>query len=528
MRRVVNSVTSRALRRGATTCATAAIAAIALASTALAAQTPIVAETFTHTTTTSTAWVLPAAPVGVNSACLTASGDTSQTPIPGCGLGSPDPDGSGALQLTSANNSEEGGVAFGQTLPTTKGLDVRFDTYQYGGNGADGIGFFLAATDPTAPGPPSNIGQPGGDLGYASGGGTGLADAYLGIGIDVYGNYANGLLDGSGCTDPSWVVFGSTIPGQVTVRGPGNGTVGYCPLTSTAATDGGAPQALDGGGGTRASSLVPVEIVINPGAAPVTTTSGLTVPAHDYEVAFTPLGGALQSFTDVLPTTANGEIPAGTIPAAWINPANGLPYQLSMGWVGSTGGLVDIHEISDVTADTLSGALPGLTATLSAQTAPVGATSTYQLHVATTASGGPEKQDIMVTDTFPASVTPLLAGCGGTGWTCTRNGQTETATFAVTSLPPGTALPVLSMPVLVVGPAGTTVVDSATTGSNDVFPVPASATFVVPGAVPIPPTGAAPSLVVSGLAVLLILLGGVAMGAALRRTRRESRGARTL
>jgi hypothetical protein len=522
-------MTSRALRCGATTSAIAAIAAIALASTAFAGQTPIVAETFTNSTTTSSAWVLPTAPVGVNSACLTASGDTSQTPIPGCGLGTPDPDGSGALQLTNANNSEEGGVAFGQTLPTTRGLDVSFDTYQYGGNGADGIGFFLAATNPTAPGPPTNIGQPGGDLGYASGGGTGLADAYLGIGIDVYGNYANGLLDGSGCTDPSWVVFGSTIPGQVTVRGPGNGTVGYCLLTSTAATDGGAPQNLDGGGGgTRSISLVPVEIVINPSAAPVTTTSGLTVPAHDYEVAFTPLGGSLQSFTDVLPTTANGEIPAGTIPAAWINPANGLPYQLSMGWVGSTGGLVDIHEVSNVTADTLSGALPGLTATLSAHTAPVGATSTYLVHVATSASGGPEKQDIVVTDTFPSSVTPLLAGCGGVGWTCALNGQTETATYAVTSVAPGTALPVLSMPVVVIGPAGTTVVDSASAGSNDVFPVLASATFVVPGAVPIPPTGAAPSPDGSVPGGTLILAGGIVVGAGIRRRRRQSPSARRL
>ena len=71
------------------------------------------------------------------------------------------------------------------------------------------------------------------------------------------------------------------------------------------------------------------------------------------------------------------------------------------------------------------------------------------------------------------------------------DGQTETLTCAVTSLAPGTALLVLSMPVLVAGPAGTTVVDSASTGSNDVFPVLAAAAFVVPGAVPIPPTGAA-------------------------------------
>jgi hypothetical protein len=71
------------------------------------------------------------------------------------------------------------------------------------------------------------------------------------------------------------------------------------------------------------------------------------------------------------------------------------------------------------------------------------------------------------------------------------------------------------------------VIDSASTGSNDVFPVLASATFVVPGAVPIPPTGAAPSPDESGLGVVLILAGCVAAGAGMRRTRRQSRSART-
>ncbi len=197
----------------------------------------------------------------------------------------------------------------------------------------------------------------------------------------------------------------------------------------------------------------------------LTTTSGMVVPAGDYAVAFTPIGGSKESFVGVLPTASNGEIPGGTIPPAWINPKNGLPYQLTMGWVGSTGGATDIHEITQAEAETLSGKLPGLAASLSVQGAATHATATYTLHAATTASGGPETQSIVVTDTFPLSVTPRSSGAGGTGWVCSLTGQKVTCTYAVSgALAPGTALPPLSMPVTVDDPAGTTITDTAASG----------------------------------------------------------------
>jgi hypothetical protein len=517
---------TQTFRRGIAAGGVAIVVSVALAITAFAAETPIVVETFTNATTGSSAWTLPAAPTGANVACLTASSNASQTPIPGCALPTPDPAGAGALRLTDAGGSEEGGVAFTQTLPTTRGLDVRFNSYQYGGSSADGIGFFLAATNPASPAPPSTIGAPGGDLGYSSGtGANGLADGYLGVGLDVYGNYSNSDFDGTGCSDPPWVGISAVVPGQVTVRGPGNGTVGYCPLTSTAATDSGAPQALDGGpSGTRSVSKVPVEIAINPGASALTTTSGLVVPPGDYIVAFTPIGGSQVSFAGVLPTAGNGEIPSGTIPPAWINSKTGLPYQLTIGWVGSTGGATDIHEITDAAADTLSGKLPGLTASLGVKAAQTNATAIYTLHVATTASAGPETQSIVVTDTFPTTVVPRASGAGGTGWVCAVTGQKDTCTYAVAgSLAPGTTLPALSMPVLVVSPGGTVIPDAAAVGSNDVFPISVSAAFVVPG-IAVPSTGATSGQPQSiGLGVMIVLVGGVAVsgaaGLCLRRSR---------
>ena len=114
--------------------------------------------------------------------------------------------GAGVLRLTEAQDDQEGG-ALTISVPASNGLDATFDTYQYGGTGADGIGFVLAAENPANPVAPTQIGQPGGDLGYAAGHATedeGLAYGYLGVGLDVYGNYSNPSSNGSGCTDPSW------------------------------------------------------------------------------------------------------------------------------------------------------------------------------------------------------------------------------------------------------------------------------------------------------------------------------------
>ena len=213
-------------------------------------------------------------------------------------------------------------------MPISSGLDVTFSSYQYGGGGADGLAFVLAAVDPANPVPPTTIGQPGGALGYSSTNSstTGLADGYLGIGLDVFGNFSN-KFEGSGCTDPSNI--SSRMPGQVVVRGPGNGTVGYCPLLSSAATSSSASLALRAS--TRSASAVPVEVVFNPGTSSVTTSSGLTVPGGDYDVTFTPVGGSQRSLIGALPV-----VPSGLYPSSWLNSA-GYPKQLAFGSSDPTG-----------------------------------------------------------------------------------------------------------------------------------------------------------------------------------------------
>ena len=409
-------------------------------------------------------YVLPTAPAGVNSACLTAGTDPTQTPIPGCG--GIDASGSGALRLTSNLQAEEGGLGSTQSVPITKGLDAVFDSYQYKPAGSpfgdgDGLGFYLAATDPLNPTVPSTIGIPGGALGYApvpGRGHNGLAYGYLGVGLDVYGNYLNPAEDGTDCNGSD--SFHDSGPGSlansVSVRGAGNGTTGYCALAADTTLDG---TLL---GTTRANSIVPVEVLINPSNSASVSTSGsdITVAAGSYAVVFTPFGGSQQTLTGALPSTLNGGIPAGLYPSSWIDPTTGYPYKLTYGWVGSTGGAVDIHEVNNVQAQTVNGAVPTLSATATdADSGSVAhdASDTVTITPTVTTAGGTEDQSIQATVTFPTGTTPTTAT--SSPWVCSISAQTETCTYTPSSaIAPGTTLPVLALPFTADGSPTTTTI----------------------------------------------------------------------
>jgi type IV pilus assembly protein PilY1 len=131
------------------------------------------------------------------SACLTAGNGTGS--IPACA--SPkDATGSGALRLTSATNNQTGAILSSfAPFPLSQGMQVTFTTYTYGGdkggtakNGADGITFMLTDGTVTAP---TTTGGEGGSMGYSCSNINakyeGMANAYLGLGIDEYGNYLN-------------------------------------------------------------------------------------------------------------------------------------------------------------------------------------------------------------------------------------------------------------------------------------------------------------------------------------------------
>ena len=140
-------------------------------------------------------------------ACLTAgtvaNNNTSNSTIPGCNYSTPDPVGSGALRLTPASGGQHGAIVSTYTFPSNQGLQVTFTTYSYGGSanglaadGADGMGFFLMdGSVGTAVGGGPNLGSWGGSLGYSCSNSnspyTGLTGAYLGLGMDEWGNFLN-------------------------------------------------------------------------------------------------------------------------------------------------------------------------------------------------------------------------------------------------------------------------------------------------------------------------------------------------
>ena len=303
---------------------TASLAAVSVGAPAGAAGTPVIAETFENSNVSSpSSWVKPPGPESTaNSACLTAGNDTSQTPIPDCSATGGDPDGSGVLQLTNASGVQEGGALTSLSVPASNGLDATFDSYQYGGDGADGIGFVIAAEDPSDPVAPAQIGQPGGDLGYSAGAGatgerrtrrrlsrcrTGRLRQLLQpqlrrhrvpreLFVGCHGHAQAGGRAGS------WQRHRRILPPQqLGQRVPGD------------------DAGPDGPG--RSGSMVPVEVVLNTTSAAVNMSgAGFTsnqVPAGDYGVAWVPIGATSAEFYDgPLPSTTQRGLPSGLYPTS--------------------------------------------------------------------------------------------------------------------------------------------------------------------------------------------------------------------
>ncbi|MFE9101139.1 L-type lectin family protein [Actinomadura geliboluensis] len=227
----------------------------------------LVAESFTGAVTDSRF-------IGYGAACLTGArrggqvAEAANHPLGGC---HPEPAGPvppvgaaphGYLQLTDAHFEETGAVLFDSPVQAEDGLEVTFEQWQYGNTTrtpADGISFFLTDGEKGLTTP----GAFGGSLGYAQklpDGSTegrlipGVEGGYLGIGLDVLGDYfGDGEQRGNGCErrSPAGTRFQAPPPGPniVTARGPGDGTEGYCVLDATTANKkdtGPWPSALPG------------------------------------------------------------------------------------------------------------------------------------------------------------------------------------------------------------------------------------------------------------------------------------------
>jgi Bacterial Ig-like domain (group 3) len=440
-------------RRSVTSVAVVATAAAGMTAISHPAQADPVMQTLVNDSFAGTTTASPVVALTQNPGfpCLTAGTDPAATPLPACQTAPADAAGNGVLRFTDNKTFEASGIIYNSSVPLVKGLVATFNAYQWGGTGADGISFDLAVAPPT----PTHLGSNGGGLGYAMdpgvSGSVGLPGGYLGIGLDTFGTYTNAQ-NPNQC--PQVTASGPTR-NWVTVRGPGNGTRGYCVLSARST-----PLRAT----TRALAKRSVKVTVDPDAKQYTV--GLASPG---ETTYT--------------TVAQGPLPTSYYDPTTGAAVAGLPTRLTFAVAGSTGAATDYHEIDDLNVTTLNGAVPVLTLSDtddSAGRVQAGGAFNYTLTPAVSSDGGAEDlpSSLKVTDTLPTGVT-LTATPTGTNWDC--SGSTTTAVTCAysgtTSVPAGTALPPITVPAQVAPDAavGSTLTDAASVISDDAA-TPASAT----------------------------------------------------
>ncbi|WP_264030937.1 CARDB domain-containing protein [Cellulosimicrobium sp. SH8] len=289
----------------------------------------IVTETFQGDSVLDPAWqalgaaCLTGRPAGGGAGVIPDCAPSQTGPVPPTGV-TP-----GYLQLTDTQNYQAGSILYNRPIPATAGISVTFEQYQYGGNGADGIGFYLVdgSTDLTA------TGGLGGSLGYAQRHTEpGVTGGYVGVGLDGYGNYYGdgedrGRLCPAGQQSPQ-TAEGANAPNVVTVRGPGAGLDGYCWQGATVVSPTPRPQSTLAGT-LRANTQDPVvaKRTVNVQVTPAPS------PRIIVEVRYTDGG----------PWVRELDIPAPPNP----------PSTYKLGISASTGGLNDVHLVRTVTVDTI-------------------------------------------------------------------------------------------------------------------------------------------------------------------------------
>lgn len=221
---------------------------------------------------------------------------------------------SGRMRLTEAKSNQSTASTYQRLFPAANNLvEIQFDHYAYGGNGADGIALVLSDAGIT-PQP----GAFGGPLGYGYKPGiSGFAGGWLGVGIDEFGNFSG---EGGGGS------IGQRRQ-SVVVRGSGAGTSGYNYLRGTC---------NNGMSNPSGNCLSP-------------TVDGNNVsPAHRYKITIdSQVSG--ESMVKIERNTGSGFVTL--IPAFNVIKQTGqaaIPTDFLLSLTGSTGGSNNNHEIDNV------------------------------------------------------------------------------------------------------------------------------------------------------------------------------------
>ncbi|CAM5607345.1 hypothetical protein SAVIM338S_05545 [Streptomyces avidinii] len=293
--------------------------------------------------------------------------------------------GSSWLRLTSAGTNQAGTWKMKDSFPSSLGFLAEFSYATYGGTAfegkrGDGLSFYLA--DGSAS---DAVGPAGGSLGYACTGPvasrcttSGVPGAYLGIGLDEFGNFSSNTVGNGGPGGQ---------PNKIVVRGGGNGSTGYRYAT-----------AADGPGST--------------------VETGSRAKLRTVRVSLLPSGTKmlLSVWSDSGPdTTMTRLITDHDVTGITGQPT--LPATLKVGFSASTGGATNTHEIDDlqinVPAD-LTIAKTGSPASVPAGGGPV----TYTLTVSNSQAN--EVTGAVVRDTVPGLTDVTWTCRPGTGGTCGR------------------------------------------------------------------------------------------------------------
>ncbi|MEU7021489.1 hypothetical protein ABZ990_12625 [Streptomyces sp. NPDC046203] len=394
-----------------------------------AGGSPLLNETFTGTEAPEFTGVGPACLTGAPTAGAPPS---SGHPLGGCmvtAVGPVPPNNAapdGFLRLTDASHFQSAAVLYNHAIPAGHGLDVSFDQYQYGSTTpvrpADGISFFLVdgAASLTHPG------AFGGSLGYAQlreGNNPslpmqpGVDHGYLGVGLDVYGNYfGDGEARGNGCAQrsPTFEAWPPPAPNMITLRGPGNGGIGYCFMTATTnntTTTPPWPSTLPG-------ELQGPTTEIPAGSTPAEAAAILEADRRRINVHIT-AGANPQLTVSVDFNDGNGPQQVLSTPAPLP-----LPLTYKFGFASSTGANTDVHLIRNVVV-TSAEELPELNLVKQARLplpGDLGVGSQVPYDFVVTNSGTTPINDLVVTDPKVSPVvcptTDLAVGqtitCSGT------------------------------------------------------------------------------------------------------------------
>jgi hypothetical protein len=224
------------------------------------------------------------------------------------------PGGDGWLRLTETVKSQKGMALYDTDFLPAEGLQVTFEYATYGGAGADGIAFFLIDGSTASPA----LGDQGGGLGY-----KGMVGAYVGIGLDEYGNFDS---PSNVCIAPCPQAHSVAVLGAESRNFGQLGTTVHLPDVGLGTIS------TSGRSGART-----VRITISP------VTSAAPYPKVTVEI-IDPNTGNFATVFDSLDLSSNGPV----------------PDTFKMGFSASTGFHVNYHEIRIKDARTLVSAVPML------------------------------------------------------------------------------------------------------------------------------------------------------------------------